>query len=469
MRTFLKKVHLFADLSEADFDALCAEAREIRLKSGETLFLEGDYGDKAYVIQLGELEIIKHTGSREVLLDVRKPGDVIGEMALLEEAPRMATVRARGPVSLLTVQRDTLNQLLENSPSASRAMLQTILSRLRNTQAQLRQSEKMAQLGTLTAGIAHELNNPAAAIVRGSAQVRKTLAPFARAQTALSRHNFSPEQQALVAELTADSERDLAAEGTAGGLAQSTLESALEDWLDNARIRDPWDLAPTLAECHFPVERLAALREKFSPEELGDVLHWFTASYQAQSLIREINQGAARISDIVKALKSYAYLDQAPVQTVDIHTSLNNTLIILRHRLRSDIEVERDFDPNLPPIQAYGSELNQVWTNLIDNAIDALDGSGRVTIRTRQANDWVLVEVEDNGPGIPDAIRSRIFDAFFTTKPPGHGTGLGLNISYNIVVYKHHGDIRVISQPGCTRFQVWLPLDFQNPATSPIS
>ncbi|MDX1415234.1 MAG: ATP-binding protein, partial [Candidatus Promineifilaceae bacterium] len=170
----------------------------------------------------------------------------------------------------------------------------------------------------------------------------------------------------------------------------------------------------------------------------------------------------------VKALKSYAYLDQAPIQPVDIHEGLNDTLIILRHKLKQGIEVKRVYDPDLPTIEAYGSELNQVWTNIIDNAIDALDGQGTITLRTRREQDWVVVEIQDTGPGIPDKIRNRIFDAFFTTKPPGKGTGLGLNISYNIVAYKHRGDIRVYSQPGYTCFQIWLPLDFTNAGTSPV-
>jgi signal transduction histidine kinase len=429
---FLKNVDLFAELSDEDLLEICRAAVEMALPEGELLFTEGDRGDKAYIIKEGQLEITKQTGGRDVLLAVRGEGDVIGEMALLEEAPRMASVRARVPTALISIRKDMLDNLLATSPSAARAMLQTVLDRWRGTQAQLQQSEQMAQLGTLTAGVAHELNNPAAAVKRGADQMRFALLPLAETQAALGRCEFSAAQQGIV--------NDLAAE------AQSRTA---ED-------------APALVDLEFTTGRLTDLSNQFNLAELGEILRWVVAVYQAHSLLREVGQGAGRISEIVKALKSYAYLDQAPVQSVDIHDGLNNTLVILRHKLKQGVEVKRNYAADLPHIQAYGSELNQVWTNILDNAIDALDGEGLITLSTRHDNSHVIVEIEDNGPGIPEEIRSRIFDAFFTTKPPGKGTGMGLNISYNIVVYKHRGDIRVYSQPGSTCFQVWLPLNFED-------
>jgi signal transduction histidine kinase len=193
------------------------------------------------------------------------------------------------------------------------------------------------------------------------------------------------------------------------------------------------------------------------------VTTWLNATFTVHNVLAEIGQGASRISEIVKALKSYSYLDQAPVQAVDINEGLDDTLLILRHKLKTGIDVRREYATDLPKLQAYGSELNQVWTNIIDNAADAVanasDGTGTITIRTRQEGAWVVVEIEDNGSGIPPGVQSRLFDPFFTTKPPGQGTGLGLDISYNIVVHKHRGDIRVFSEPGRTRFQVWLPMN----------
>ena len=213
---------------------------------------------------------------------------------------------------------------------------------------------------------------------------------------------------------------------------------------------------------NYDVDKLANLVEHFSADELPIVISWMNATCVVYDLLREIGEGAGRISAIVKALKEYAYLDQAPVQTVDLHEGLNNTLLILRHKLKQGITVRREYAPDLPQFQAYGTELNQVWTNIIDNAADALDGHGEITIRTRQEGEWVVVEIEDNGPGIPQDIVDRIFDPFFTTKPPGHGTGMGLDISYNIIVHRHQGDIKVDSQLGKTCFQIWLPINLKD-------
>jgi signal transduction histidine kinase len=203
---------------------------------------------------------------------------------------------------------------------------------------------------------------------------------------------------------------------------------------------------------------LTTLVGGFSPSQFTAVIDWLNCTYTIYTLLDEIGQGAGRISEIVKALKAYTYLDQAPIQTVDVHDGLDSTLVILRGKLKTVITVHREYAPDLPHIQAYGSELNQVWTNIIDNAIDAMNGEGEITLRTRRDGQWVIVEIEDNGPGIPEPIQPNLFDPFFTTKPPGQGTGLGLNISHNIVVQKHKGRIDVNSQPGKTRFEVRLPL-----------
>ena len=208
---------------------------------------------------------------------------------------------------------------------------------------------------------------------------------------------------------------------------------------------------------------------EFSPSQFAVVIDWLNCTYMIYSLLEEVGQGAGRISEIVKALKSYSYLDQAPVQAVDLHEGLDNTLVVLRSKLKPGVTVHRDYASDLPHIEAYGSELNQVWTNLIDNAIDAMNGQGEVTLRTRHDDQWAIVEIEDNGPGIPEEILPKLFDPFSTTKPPGQGTGLGLNICHNIVVQKHKGRIDVHSQPGETRFEVRLPLhlspDEQNAVT----
>lgn len=469
MYDFLKKVPLFADLPQADLERLCEIVDEESIPAGQELFAEGSPGDKAYVIKTGALEVIKNSNGREVLLAVRHSGDVIGEMALLEDKPRMASVVTRQDSVLVVIHQDQFDSLLDTSPSAAKALLQTILSRLRGTSTMLRQSEKMIQLGTLTAGVAHELNNPAAAVKRGASQLQPTIAKYEDATTAINHLSLTDAQTEKLQSLAMQAHERGYQLIDMDTLARSDLEYELEDWLEEQGIDNAWELAPALVNLGYDLERLETLVENFSAEQVPVVVDWLSANYSIHNLLMEVEQGAGRISEIVKSLKSYAYLDQAPVQEVDIHEGLESTLVILRSKLKEGINLHRDYEPDLPKIQAYGSELNQVWTNLIDNAIDALDGKGDISLRTRyQDENWVTVEIEDNGPGIPPEIQPRVFDAFFTTKPPGKGTGQGLDISYRIVVNKHRGDIKLFSRPGRTCFQVDLPVNFEDVKGSPV-
>ncbi len=457
MNEFLRQVPLFADLSEEDLRHLCLHAGTRTLSEGEMLFDEGSPGDSAYIVEEGQLEIIKTASGREVLLNVSGPGQVIGEMALLEDHPRMASVRARTDCKLIVISKEEFEHLLEISHSATRAVYRTILARLRSTEAMLRQGEKMTELGTLTAGVAHELNNPAAAVRRGAGQLDDLIPRFSEAQLELAATTFDEAQRAALRQILGSVLSTSPAIVELDALERSDREYEYEQWLEEHDIPNAWELAPALVDIGYEMEQLEALERSFSPDQLGIVIRWLNVNYQLHSLMSEIREGASRISDIVKALKSYSYLDQGPVQNVDVHEGLEDTLLLLRHKLKPGITVKREYAPHLPKIEAYGSELNQVWTNLIDNAADALGGRGEITLRTREEGKWVVVEIVDNGPGIPPAILPHIFDAFFTTKPPGKGTGLGLDISYRIVVQRHRGDLRVSSTPGRTCFEVWLP------------
>jgi len=352
---------------------------------------------------------------------------------------------------------------MNSSPSAMQSLFQNILGRLREDQVHLRQSEKMAQLGTLTAGVAHELNNPAAAVKRSADQLIEATKDLDASYAHISRLGFDDNQWNILNSLTEKVHTSAYSPPELDAITRSDMEVEIENWLEVHGIKGAWQMAPNLVNLQFSQDELASLTAEFHSERLMCVIEWLNATYYVYSLLNELSQGSSRISAIVKSLKSYAYLDQAPIQSVNINEGLDDTLTILRNKLKSGINLKREYAQDLPAIMGYGSELNQVWTNIIDNAADALTDheDAQIIIRTRQESEWVVVEVEDNGPGIPEEIHSKIFDTFFTTKGPGKGTGLGLNISYNIVVQKHRGDIKVSSIPGKTCFEVMLPIEFK--------
>lgn len=466
MYEFLKKIPFFAGMPDDDLRRLSEMIAEINLNAGEELFTEGSPGDKAYVIKEGQIEIYKTSGGKKVHLAVRQPGDVIGEMSMLETSTRNASGRALTDSKLLAISHDHLNHLLDTSPSAARAMVFTTAARLKTTELLLRDSEKMAQLGSLTAGIAHELNNPASATQRGADQLKASLGQLQQANLGLIQADLTQSQMDTLAELDQRAKQHSSNPESLNSLNRSDRESEIEAWLENKGVEDAWEIAPTLVNLGYQYEQLDFLTEKFSPQQLPVIVSWLGKIYNTYSLLEEISQGASRITDIVKSLMSYSYLDQAPIQEIDLHESLDNTLVMLRSKLKQGVNVLRQYASDMPPILAYGSELNQVWTNIIDNSIQAMDGKGEITIRTSRDGDEVIVEIEDDGPGIPTDIQSKVFSPFFTTKPVGKGTGLGLNITYNII-NKHKGDIKLFSKPGFTCFQVILPVNFEKARAGP--
>jgi signal transduction histidine kinase len=323
---------------------------------------------------------------------------------------------------------------------------------------QLIMQEKMASLGKLSAGMAHELNNPASAAQRGAAQLQETFSKWQKIQLKMTDLRLDEKKMREVLaldQIANDRTRD--PDGLSA-LARSDRESALEECLRGLAVEISSEHVPALVSLGYDQQSLKAMAKEFTPYQFAVLIEWVGIKYEIYRLVREIGLGAGRIVELVKALKTYTHMDLAPVQSVNVHDGLDNTLIILHNKLKIGVTVVKEYTENLPVIQAFAGELNQVWTNIIDNAVDAMEGQGTLIVRTRWEDPWVVVEIEDNGPGILAKNQSKIFDPFYTTKGPGEGTGLGLNISRNLIVKKHHGQISVKSKPGSTCFTVRLPL-----------
>lgn len=332
----------------------------------------------------------------------------------------------------------------------------------KKTEKSLQQAEKMATLGTLAAGVAHELNNPAAATKRASQILKAKLSELEQVHIQLNQRALSVEDLALINSLEKRALDYSSTMSELDAMTRSDREADMEDWLDDQGFDNEADMAPHFVDLHFSIDELDELLETHDKDNLEAILNWIATIFPVYSLLTEVSEGTSRISEIVVALKNYSFLGQASVLKINLHESLDNTLVILRNKIKVGIHVKRDYDENVPEIMAYGSELNQVWTNLLDNAIDAMNGAGEMTIRTRYTAGKVLVEIEDSGKGIPADVLPKIFDPFFTTKSIGNGTGLGLSTSYGIIVEKHKGQISATSEPGKTIFKTLLSVNLED-------
>jgi PAS domain S-box-containing protein len=368
----------------------------------------------------------------------------IGERKRAEEALR-ASERAL---------RDKTEELKRKNE-----VLQETLSQLETAQHQLIIQEKMASLGKLSAGMAHELNNPASAVHRGASHLRSTLEQWREIDRRTTELGLDRTQLERIAELDRIAEERARSPTELDALSRSDREETVERWLDERGVDSSAELVPALVSLGYAESDLEELAEVFEPEQLAVVVARLGFKHEIYDLVGEIGQGTDRIVELVNALKTYTHLDRAPVQPVDVREGLDNTLIILQGKLGDGVTVVREYADDLPRIQVHVGEINQVWTSLIDNAVEAMRGEGCLTLRARHEGPWVVVEVEDDGGGVPEEIQSKIFDPFFTTKAPGQGTGLGLNLSRNLVVQRHHGELDLWSGEGRARFIVRLPVD----------
>jgi signal transduction histidine kinase len=462
---------LFPRLTGEVLHRLIEAGTEMELEAGDTLFQQGDENYQFFVVLDGEIRITKQVGDEEKLLAVHDPGEFTGEISMLTGGPAIATARAAGRSRVVRIEPDTFRRLVADCPPVARVVLSAMAARASDVDAQLRHQEKLAALGKLAAGLAHELNNPAAAAGRPAGQLRETIRDLQSLVLGRERP-FSEAERKVLAEVQREALERAAREGSPAPdpLAQSDLEDLVTDWLErHGAAEDAWRLAPVLAAAHLGPERLDALAAATGAEGLVGVLPWIEGILNLADLLDQVEQSTARMSELVHAIKEYSFMDRAPQQEIDLHEGLETTLRILDHKLRkAKVEVVREYDRSLPKLCAHGNELNQVWTNLIDNAVDAMreQGQGTLTLRTSRHKDDAVVEVVDTGPGIPPEVERRIFEPFFTTKGAGEGTGLGLDIARRIVKARHKGEIRFESRPGETTFEVRLPLYSKTRPTS---
>jgi signal transduction histidine kinase len=456
----LRRVPILDALEDGELREVLEGGFERLVRAGAINGREGEPVEHLYVILEGELRITKEADGGEMTINVYTPGAFFAEVPLLAGTPFLATGRALTDCRLFLIPEDLFRRLLTNNVAFSNTVLRTMAERLRILQSLAGQREHLNSLSTLAAGLAHELNNPASATRRSAEVLRGALADL-RAHGLKLAHAAA---EGRTDRRSLDALERLAAEASGGSpapldtLEQSGREEELALWLEDLGLEDGWDLAPVFAAAGLGADALGMVADSFPDGPRADALRYLGATVQAAMLLDEIEGGTMRVSEIVGSIEGYAYMDRAPVQDVDVNRSLEDTLSVLSYKL-DGVTVDKDFAQDLPRIAAYGGELNQVWTNLIDNAADAVGGGGRIRLRTTCERDRVLVQVSDDGPGIPEALQGRIFEPFFTTKDVGAGTGLGLDVSYRIVVGRHGGDISVVTRPGETRFEVRLPVE----------
>ncbi len=451
----VRSAPLFSGLTDSQLE--CIQPGEvIDAPAGTVLVSQGERSPYFFMVIEGEVRLIRNYDRQEILMGVIQAGKYTGEVTLLLDIPWLATARVGKAAKLFRLSEENFWRMLSTCHSVARQIFQFAATKMRNMEGYSQQREKLASLGTMAAGLAHELNNPASAARRAAAHLRETTD---KAQTLLCHLSkiLKHDQWHDLALASQDAAERLARAPALDNIERSDRADQIATWLQARGVAASWDLAPTFVSASVDVSWLEELAARLPVESHAEALAWLESRLNLKLLLSQVEQSTGRIGELVKAMKSYSHMGQSPMQELDIHEGIESTLTMLGHKLKN-VTLRRAFDRSIPRIMAYGSELNQVWTNLIDNAIDAVHGTGKICIGTCREDNQLVVEIVDDGSGIPPDVQSHMFEPFFTTKAVGAGTVLGLIISNRSVAYRHGGEIDFESKPGETRFKVRLPV-----------
>ena len=463
----LRQVPLFANLK--DEDKVCIEETEDwRLPAGELLVKAGEPAEHFFVLLEGEISVSKKHGDQEIVVARYRPGAFFGEVPLLLGVPYILTARAESDSRLIVFAEEGFWRLLRLCPAISSEIFRAMATRLRNLEGSAQQQQKLEALGTMSAGLAHELNNPSAAAQRIAAHLGEVIQMIQSVAHRLH-HTLEHEHWDRLIALVGRVLKNPSAGKQYHSIEQSDSEDMLTAWLREGGVSDAWQIAPVLVGAGLDRSALVSLRELLAKNAFGDALRWIALRLKIQTRLEDAEQCTGRIASLVEAVRSIARQERAELADIDVHEQIRSALGVLDHKLK-DLRVTQNFSSECGQVRGYPSELAEVWVNLLDNAADAVNGGGEIAIQTRREDDQTVVEIIDNGPGIPPQNFSHIFEPFFTTKGVGSGKGLGLTISQGIVGNRHGGEIEVESKAGETRFIVRLPVRRveRNEAAEPI-
>jgi signal transduction histidine kinase len=461
-RLDLENLAIFHGLPEEQLDWFCLKGQRVELQTGDHMFERGDPATALWVVVRGVIQGFEEIGGEWLLVATTVAGEVTGMLPFSRMTHYPRHTVAAEPSLVLRLDAKLFREMLDVSHELVQRLVAEMSDRVRGDVRLEQQGEKMMALGRLSAGLAHELNNPATAITRASARLSEHRAKLPALVAALAGRRLSAEVLGGLEKLRRSAVVD--EPNRLSAMERGQLEEELSEWLEVRGVGGAWEMAPTFADVGLRVENLAGATEDVPEEALEDVVAWLAGGIESDRMVVEINAAAGRISGLVASIKTYSHMDRSQDhKPTDVRAGLDNTLTMLGHKLKARaVVMAREYEEGLPLIPANAGELNQVWTNLIDNAIDAMGDEGRLTLRAQRNDLWVEVEIEDDGPGIPPELRSVIFEPFFTTKEVGVGTGLGLGIAQRIVK-THQGHIEVRSRPGETVMCVRLPIERSSP------